>query len=190
MAVLKATGFEDSLKTRRGKSDFGNVKKIKHKSARHLRHLEKRGADVVLQMPLWSLKRLKEISKVIGRAAECLRRELLDFVKKGFWSILPWLLVKKHKRLLRSLRINLMGVVAVDPFCSKHACRRCVQSCLLVMDMDVVCRVQLVNPRQHQLRASHVRCLASPTSKFRTCVCASGVPAATSPRDCHPTSLC
>jgi hypothetical protein len=42
---------------------------------------------------------------------EFLREELLDFVKKGFWTILPYRLLKKHRKLLSSLRISPMGVV-------------------------------------------------------------------------------
>jgi hypothetical protein len=45
-AVLESTGFEELVKLRRGKSDFGaKVKNIKHKAARYLHHLEKRGAN-------------------------------------------------------------------------------------------------------------------------------------------------
>jgi hypothetical protein len=116
-AVLESSGFEKLVKLRRGKSDFGrNVKKIKHKAARYLHHLEKRGANVVLKTPPWSLERLEETikrgpHKSSEEHAEFLREELLDFVQKGFWSILPWRLVKKYKRMLRILRISPMGVV-------------------------------------------------------------------------------
>ena len=116
-AVLESSGFESLVKLRRGKSDFGrNVKKIKHKAARYLHHLEKRGANVVLKTPPWSLERLEETikrgpHKSSEEHAEFLREELLDFVQKGFWSILPWRLVKKYKRMLRILRISPMGVV-------------------------------------------------------------------------------
>ena len=116
-AVLESDGFEELVKLRRGKSDFGrNVKKIKHKAARYLHHLEKRGANVVFKTPPWSLERLEETikrgpHKSSEEHAEFLREELLDFVQKGFWSILPLRLVKKYKRMLRILRISPMGVV-------------------------------------------------------------------------------
>jgi hypothetical protein len=115
--VLESAGFEELVNTRRGKSDFGlNVKNIKHKAARYLHHLKKRGANVVLQTPPWSLDRLEETikrgpHKSSEEHAEFLREELLDFVQKGFWTILPWRLVKKYKRMLRILRISPMGVV-------------------------------------------------------------------------------
>jgi hypothetical protein len=116
-AVLESSGFEALVNERRGKSDFGNnVKNIKHKSARYLHHLKKRGANVVLQTPPWSIERLEETikrgpHKSSEEHAEFLREELLDFVQKGFWTILPWRLVKKYKRMLRILRISPMGVV-------------------------------------------------------------------------------
>ena len=56
--VLESSGFEELVKLRRGKSDFGRkVKKIKHKAARYLHHLKERGANVVLKTPPWSLAR-------------------------------------------------------------------------------------------------------------------------------------
>jgi hypothetical protein len=115
-AVLESSGFEALVNERRGKSDFGNnVKNIKHESARCLHHIKKRGANVVLQTPPWSIKRLEETikrgpHKSSEEHAEFLREELLDFVQKGFWTMLPWRLVKKHKRMLRILRMSPVGV--------------------------------------------------------------------------------
>jgi hypothetical protein len=43
--------------------------------------------------------------------ADFLREELLDFVRKGFWMVLPYKLLKKYKKLLRNMRISPMGVV-------------------------------------------------------------------------------
>jgi hypothetical protein len=42
---------------------------------------------------------------------EFLQEELLDFVQKGLWMVLPYKLLKKRKKLLRSLWISPMGVV-------------------------------------------------------------------------------
>jgi hypothetical protein len=115
--VLQSSGFDKLVNMRRGASDFNpNVRKIPHKSARYLDHLHKRGANVVLQTPPWNLERLEATlkqgpHKSSEQHAAFLREELLDFVQKGFWTILPWRLVKKYKRLLRLLRISPMGVV-------------------------------------------------------------------------------
>jgi hypothetical protein len=43
--------------------------------------------------------------------ADFLREELLDFVQKGFWMVLPYRLLKQHKELIRNMRISPMGVV-------------------------------------------------------------------------------
>jgi hypothetical protein len=43
--------------------------------------------------------------------AKFLREELLDFVQKGFWMILPYRLLKKYKKVIKNLRISPMGVV-------------------------------------------------------------------------------
>ena len=115
-SILEKDGFEHLVTTRRGKSDFGKVKGLKHKAARYLQHLKKRGANVVLKTPPWSVERLEETikrgpHKSSDEHAEFLREELLDFVEKGFWTILPWRLVKKYKRMLKILRISPMGVV-------------------------------------------------------------------------------
>jgi hypothetical protein len=114
--VLASSGFEELVNIRRRKSDFGrDVKNINHKAGRYLDHLKRRGANVALQTPPWSLERLEETikrgpHKSSEEHAEFLREELLDFVQKGFWTILPWRLVKKYKRMLRILRISPRGV--------------------------------------------------------------------------------
>jgi hypothetical protein len=46
-----------------------------------------------------------------SRYPDFLCEELLDFVKKGFWMVLPYPLIKKHKHLIRNLRISPMGAV-------------------------------------------------------------------------------
>jgi hypothetical protein len=43
--------------------------------------------------------------------ADFLREELLDFVQKGFWMVLPYRLLKKYKHLITNLCISPMGVV-------------------------------------------------------------------------------
>jgi hypothetical protein len=115
--VLASSGFEELVNIRRGKSDFGlDVKNVNHKAGRYLDHLKKQGANVALQTPPWSLERLEETikrgpHKSSEEHSEFLFEELLDFVPKGFWTTLPWRLVKKCKRMLRILRTSPMGVV-------------------------------------------------------------------------------
>jgi hypothetical protein len=87
--VLASSGFEELVNIRRGKSDFGrDIKNVNHKAGRYLDHLKKRGANVVLQTPPWSLERLEETikrgpHKSSEEHAEFLREELLFFVQWG-----------------------------------------------------------------------------------------------------------
>jgi hypothetical protein len=81
-----------------------------------LEHLRKRGANVTLTTPPWDEQRVDEIlkrgsHKSAVEYADFLREELLDFVQKGFWLVLPCRPMTKYKRILRSLRISPMGVV-------------------------------------------------------------------------------
>ena len=94
-AVLASSGFDELVELRRGESDFGDVKKVKHKASRCLQHIKERGAsNMVLKTPPWNLKGLEETiqrgpHKSSEEHAEFLREVLLDFVQKGFWTILP-----------------------------------------------------------------------------------------------------
>jgi hypothetical protein len=106
----------------RGKSDFGkDVKNIRHKSAHCLRHLKKCGANVVLQTPPWSVEQLEETikqgpHKSSKEHAEFLRKESLHLAQKGFWTVLPWRLVKKHKRMLRISPVSVVPQHARRPW--------------------------------------------------------------------------
>jgi hypothetical protein len=114
---LDDLGFTRFVAERRKQSDFHpGVKDLPHKAARFLDHLRKRGANVTLATPPWDEERMDKMMErgphqSAEKHVEFLREELLDFVKKGFWTILPYRLLKKHKKLLRSLRISPMGVV-------------------------------------------------------------------------------
>ena len=70
--------------------------------------------------PPWELKvleqRLKRGShKSCNENLDFIREEMLDFVKKGFWTVLPYRLLKEkfkqELRYLRDLRLSPMGVV-------------------------------------------------------------------------------
>jgi hypothetical protein len=106
-----------NMAEQRGESDFHpGVGKNRHKAARFLEHLPKRGANVTLTTPPWDEQRDDEMMKrgphkSAVEYADFLQEELLDFVQKGFWLVLPCRLMKKYKRLLRNLRISPMGVV-------------------------------------------------------------------------------
>jgi hypothetical protein len=103
---LEEVGFENLVAMRRQQSDFyPGVRKLRHKAARFLDHLRKRRANVALLMSPWDEEQLDEMMdrpphQSAEEYAEFLREELLDFVQKGFWMVLPYKLVKKHKKLL------------------------------------------------------------------------------------------
>jgi hypothetical protein len=100
---LLEVGFVKLMDERRGRSNFDpNVKTLNHKAARLLDHLHTRGANVTLLTPPWTEERRKETlqrgpHKSADKHAEFLREELLDFVKKGFWLVLPYNLLRKYK---------------------------------------------------------------------------------------------
>jgi hypothetical protein len=92
---LLEVGFDQLVKERRGRSDFHpKVKTLHHKAACMLDHLRARGANVTLSTPPWSEERREETlkrgpHKSADEHSDFLREELLDFVKKGFWLVLP-----------------------------------------------------------------------------------------------------
>jgi hypothetical protein len=100
---LLEVGFDQLVEERRGRSDFHpKVKTLNHKAARLLDHLRTRGANVKLSTPPWSEERRAETlkrgpHKSANEHAKFLREELLDFVKKGFWLVLPYHLLKKYE---------------------------------------------------------------------------------------------
>jgi hypothetical protein len=114
---LEDVGFEQLVNERRQRSDFHpQVKTLRHKAARLLNHLKERGASVVLSTSPWTDQQRTDTMrrgphKSAVEYVDFLRDELLDFVKKGFWMVLPYRLLKKHKRLIQNLRISPMGVV-------------------------------------------------------------------------------
>ena len=110
-------GFEQLVRERRKRSNFHpQVKKLRHKAARLLDHLHKRGANVTLSTPPWDDARLEATMqrgphKSAVEYVDFLQEELLDFVQKGFWMILPVRLLKKYNMIYKSLRVSPMGVV-------------------------------------------------------------------------------
>lgn len=89
-----------------------------HHPARHLLHqLNRRGAPMLATTPPWSQKKLRRFLKR-GSHKSCqehldfLREEMLDFVRKGFWTVLPYRLLEEHlKELFPHLRLSPLGVV-------------------------------------------------------------------------------
>lgn len=97
---LEEVGFETLVNERRKRSDFSpRVCELRHKAARLLDHIRKRGVSVALQSaPLTEGELDESMARGPHKSAteykEFLREELLDFVRKGFWMILPYRLLK------------------------------------------------------------------------------------------------
>jgi hypothetical protein len=114
---LTKIGFKKLVEERRQRSDFyPNMKRLRHKAAPLLIHLKERGASVVHSTPPWTDQPRKDTlrrgpHKSADEFADFLREELLDFVKKGFWMVLPYWLLQQHKNLISNLCISPMGVV-------------------------------------------------------------------------------
>jgi hypothetical protein len=75
--------------------------------------MAKEGVPVVLKTPPWTDEVLDErvqrgSHKSCDEHLEFLREEMLEFVQKGFWLMLPYRVVK---RLFKQLRVSPMGVV-------------------------------------------------------------------------------
>ena len=121
-ALFRNNGWEKYVTISRGRGDLAPVgENVKAHPANHLlEHLATKGAPVIMSSPPWKLEvleqRLKRGShKSCDANLDFLRKEMLDFVKKGFWTVLPFSeLSKKFKegtRYLRDLRLSPMGVI-------------------------------------------------------------------------------
>jgi hypothetical protein len=114
---LLEVGFEKIMQEIRGRSDIHpNVHLQRHKASRLLGHLRRRSANVTLSTPPWTdcqheATLLRGSHKSAAEHIEFLREELLDFVQKGFWMILPVSLLRKYPKLFKNLRVSPMGVV-------------------------------------------------------------------------------
>jgi len=106
----------------RGRGDVKpNMNALKDHNARGLiKHLGEKGAPAVLKTKPWSLKRVETTLKR-GPHKSCeehldfLREEMLDFVRKQFWVVLPYRLWKEKMERegssLRKLRLAPPGIV-------------------------------------------------------------------------------
>ena len=114
---LRDIGFENLVREWRKRSNFHpEISQLRHKAARLLNHLHKRGANVTLATPPWDEERLNSTiqrgpHKSATEYVDFLKEELLDFVQKGFWMVLPLKLLKKYPSLYKNLRVSPMGVV-------------------------------------------------------------------------------
>jgi len=91
-----------------------------HGAEQFLKYLAERGAPVVLKSEPWGEQKIENTLKR-GPHKSCrdhlefLRSEILDFVQKGYWVLLPYRLLKEKMKMdggaLRKLRLSPPGVV-------------------------------------------------------------------------------
>ena len=94
--------WEAYVSSLRGRGDLAPVgMNVKAHPAKHmLQHLATKGAPAIMSTPPWELKQLEQRLKR-GSHKSCndnldfLWEEMLDFVKKGFWMVLPYRLLKE-----------------------------------------------------------------------------------------------
>jgi hypothetical protein len=118
VCLLRDLGWEEFIRQRRGRSDLSDqVDTIRHPARSHLRHLRRRGARVPMSTPPWTAAHLATTlargpHKSAVEHAEFLGQELVEFVLKGQWVVLPYRVVQSlPRRVRRQLRISPMGVV-------------------------------------------------------------------------------
>ena len=104
VSVLKSIGWPRLLKRLRGRGDLAVKIQGLHKAAPLLERLQRHGAPALLKSKPWPTKLLDARIKR-GSHQSCqdhllfLREELLDFMHKGFWLVLPLSTVKQLQQL-------------------------------------------------------------------------------------------
>lgn len=94
---------------------------LDHPAGKNLiKHLAKRGAPAIMATPPWGESEIEYRLKR-GSHGSCddhldfLRGEMLEFVKKGFWTVLPRRILlqrlREKLRELRDLRLSPMGII-------------------------------------------------------------------------------
>jgi hypothetical protein len=116
-ALLKSVGWNRFVELKRGRPNLQVRGPVKDHPADHiLTCLEQVGAPVNLSTAPWSQER-QELTlkrgphKSADEFADFLKEELVDFIQKGQWVVLPYSLIMQDPNLRLHLRISPMGVV-------------------------------------------------------------------------------
>ena len=113
--------WESFVEAARGRGDLAPSEEVQqgHPAGPLLRHLAYHGAPVVSTTEPWSDE---DIEKKIRRGShqsckdhlDFLREEMLEFVQKGFWVLLPYTEVMKRRRQgkgFRKLKVSPLGII-------------------------------------------------------------------------------
>lgn len=113
-AFRRCDCWEEFVVTQRGvTSDLAdNIHRLDHPASQLLAHLRQHGAPVPMSTPSWTPAKLDQaIARGPHKSAKSnntfIREEFLDFIRKGFWTVLPYALVKN----MPNLRLNPLGSV-------------------------------------------------------------------------------
>lgn len=113
-AFQRCDRWEDFVVTQRGvTSDLSNnVHRLDHPASQLLAHLRQHGAPVPMSTKPWTPEQLDQaIARGPHTSAKLnnsfIREEFIDFISKGFWTVLPYSIVKD----LPNLRLNPLGSV-------------------------------------------------------------------------------
>jgi hypothetical protein len=110
---VRMQGWRRTIEETRGRSNIPDtVDRLPHRAARLLNHLGRRGANVPLRSRPWTRS---ECDKAVVRGShqssqgerEFVANEILDFVRQGYWVVLP----ADDAMTLEGLRISPLGVV-------------------------------------------------------------------------------
>ena len=113
VSMLKLIGWHATIVKLRGRSNLHpHVRDLSHPAAPLLDRMRRNGVPVVIRSPPWtpSMKQARFARgphKSARDYAEFLAAEFLDFCRKGYWTLLPYELVKD----IPELRISPIGVV-------------------------------------------------------------------------------
>jgi hypothetical protein len=111
--AFEQDGWSGVIKAARNRGDLRpTLPDSSHPAIRLLKRLGKDGVPVLMQTPPWSPElrqaRLEQGShKSCDDHFEFLRKELLEFVEKGFWTLVPNCLIKT----MHNLRLSPLGII-------------------------------------------------------------------------------
>lgn len=106
-------GFVNLIEVTRGRSDIAEtVKSVPHEAADYLDELRREGAEVHLQDLPWTKQQLEEAieygsHKSCDRDLPFIAKELMDFVRKGFFMVMRY----EDAKHIPNLRLAPMGLV-------------------------------------------------------------------------------
>jgi hypothetical protein len=116
-ATLKSIGWQNLVNLKRGRPDLQIGPKFREHPAYHmLSVLKQRGAPVRLKSAPWSDDQIRDTiqrgpHKSAIQYAEFLRDELVAFIRKSQWVVLPLSVVLNDPELRRALHVSPMGNV-------------------------------------------------------------------------------